>query len=518
MNWIEVSHGPEDERRYRESGSWPATVVDGVALAAEQHPSRLALVDRQRRYDYRKLDQAVDECASTLASSGLRDRDTAVLVAANECPSVIAYYALRRLGVVCVLVSDHAAANEIAYALERTEPQLALAPHRLISQLSERNPSRPWLCTEDAITGGTRKPTVKECRTPNEPAIVLFTSGSTARPKGVVHSTNTLRASSAMYNEAAALKVSDVIFLISPISSVTGVLQGLFMAPMLGACVVLEDRWDDTSSFDFLMNERATFYGGPDVVLRRLLDEADRRKISSVPLRAVSVGGTLLDDALLQRAENNFGIRVMRAYGSSEVPFSTTTAFDADFEERIELDGRPNREVLVRIGSSRDKAECLVRGPHMFLGYLDDEDNAEAFEDGWFRTGDAGDWRGDQLKIVGRLKEIVIRNGLKISMTAVEQAAQKLEFLEDAAVYGRPDQQTGERLVLAVRPQHGVTIDLQRVTDALLEGGLAKRSLPEELVIWNTPFPRTVTDKLSRAALAEQSLDHPHLFASRIEP
>ncbi len=512
-----IPHSPEDQGQYSQSASWPDMFVDPVTLSAASHPSQPAIVDHHRRFNYSELDEAIGGYATVLCAAGVREHDTVVLVASNDCPSVIAFHAIRRLNAISVLVSDHATRSEIAYVLQRTEPRLAIAPRYLLTELIDQNSSVEWYSSEEAISAGDFEPFAGVPATPNEPGIVLFTSGSTARPKGVIHSLNTLRASSAMYIKAAALKQSDVIFLISPLSSVTGVLQGLFMAPMLGSCVILENRWDDALTFDLMMNERATFYGGPDVVLRRLMDEADRRGLSSLPLRAVSVGGTLLDDALLRRAEKMFGIFVMRAYGSSEVPFSTTTPLELGFEERIELDGRPNDEVSVRIGSSQDESECLVRGPHRFLGYLDEEDNTDSFEEGWFRTGDAATWRGDELKIVGRLKEIVIRNGLKISMTAVEHAARKLPFVEDAAVFGVPDQETGERLVLALRPRDGAKIDFNTLMDALLETGLAKRSLPEELVIWDAPFPRTVTDKLRRPALAVDSVDRPHLFGSRLK-
>jgi acyl-CoA synthetase (AMP-forming)/AMP-acid ligase II len=308
-----------------------------------------------------------------------------------------------------------------------------------------------------------------------------------------------------------------VFLLISPLSSITGVLQALFMAPMLGACTVLEDQWDDVKTFDLLVKEQATFYGGPDVILRRLLDEAARRGVTSVFLRAVSVGGALLDKVLLRRAEASYGIFVMRAYGSSEAPFSTTTPHSADLEDRLDLDGRPNSGVEVRIGSQADENECLIRGPHLFLGYLDPADNDGAFESDWFRTGDIGVLRGDQLKIVGRLKEIVIRNGVKLSLHAVEEAALALPFVKDAAAFGRPDRETGEHLALAVRPAEGVSLDLEMLVDALLERGITKRHLPEELIIWDEPFPKTVTEKLNRAALAEQSMSRSRQFASRLE-
>jgi len=509
-------HLGDNERTYRTNGAWPDQVADPVATLASQDPDRPALVGRQERFDYGGLERAIGEFASVLLTKGVRAGEAVVLTAANECRSVIAFHAVRRIGSVCVLVSDHAGPAETALALERTEARLAIGPARLLGQLSDRHPSVEWLSCEERMAEDS-EPFMGNHSAPNSPAVVVFTSGSTSLPKGVVHSTNTLRVAARNYIEAAGLASSDVFLLISPLSSVTGVLQALFMAPMLGACAVLEDQWGDAQTFDLLVAEQATFYGGPDVVLRRLLDEAARRGVTSVPLRAVSVGGALLDKVLLRRAEATYGIFVMRAYGSSEAPFSTTTPHTAGLEDRLDLDGRPNTGVEVRIGSQADESECLIRGPHLFLGYLDPSDNDGAFESDWFRTGDIGVLHGEQLKIVGRLKEIVIRNGIKLSIHAVEEAALGLSFVKDAAAFGRPDEETGEHLVLALRPTEGVSLNLETVVDALLERGITKRQLPEELIIWDEPFPKTVTEKLNRAALAEQSMGRRRQFASRLE-
>jgi acyl-CoA synthetase (AMP-forming)/AMP-acid ligase II len=509
-------HFGANERKYRTNGAWPDEAADPVASAASQDPDRLALVGRAERFDYGGLDRAIGEFASVLLATGVQPGEAIVLVAPNDCRSVIAFHAIRRIGAVCVLVSDHAGPAETALAIERTEARLALSPAYLLEQLSGRHPAVEWLSCQGPMSEHAG-PLMGDRSEPNSPGVVVFTSGSTSLPKGVIHSTNTLRVAATNYIEAAGLDGVDVFFLISPLSSITGVLQALVMAPMLGACAVLEDQWDDTQTFDLLVAERATFYGGPDVVLRRLLDEAARRGVTSVPLRAVSVGGTLLDKDLLRRAESIYGIFVMRAYGSSEAPFSTTTPHTADLEDRLELDGLPNSGVEVRIGSQDDESECVIRGPHLFLGYLDRADNEGAFESDWFRTGDMGVFQGEQLKIVGRLKEIVIRNGIKLSIHAIEDAALGLPFIKDAAAFGRPDEETGEHVVLAVRLAEGASLDLETVVDSLLERGIPKRQLPEELIIWDEPFPKTVTDKLNRAALAEQSTGRHRQLASRLE-
>ena len=201
-------------------------------------------------------------------------------------------------------------------------------------------------------------------------------------------------------------------------------------------------------TFDLLVAEQATFYGGPDVVLRRLLDEAGRRGVTSVPLRAVSVGGALLDKDLLRRAESIYGIFVMRAYGSSEAPFSTTTPHTAGLEDRLELDGRPNtwRGSANRVAGRRERVPDSWTAPLSRLSRSEPTMRAHSSPTG-SAPGDIGVLHGEQLKIVGRLKEIVIRNGIKLSIHAVEEAALGLPFVKDAAAFGRPDKDTGEHLV-----------------------------------------------------------------------
>jgi acyl-CoA synthetase (AMP-forming)/AMP-acid ligase II len=114
-------------------------------------------------------------------------------------------------------------------------------------------------------------------RDADEPAMVIFTSGTTSRPKGVVHSLNTMLVATRNYVDAAELRATDNLFVISPLASVTGMMQAITVAPSLGAQLTIETRFDDAATFDFLVDTGATFFGGPDLLLDRVLDEAQRR-------------------------------------------------------------------------------------------------------------------------------------------------------------------------------------------------------------------------------------------------
>jgi len=429
---------------------------DIVETAAQEHGSRIYLIHRGGEVSYDELAERVSMASGGLADAGILPGDHVLLLMDNTAASVVAFYAARRCG----------------------------------------RPGHP--------------------PDPDGPGLVLFTSGTTSRPKGVVHSENTLRTAAKNFVGAAALTADDRLFLVSPLASITGVLQALCMAPMVGAAVVLEDRFEPSSSLDLLLSAGATFYGGPDVVLARLLRAAGERGIGSVGLRKVSLGGTMLDPMLLRTAEEDFGIRVTRAYGSSEVPFSTATPVTADVEVRLTTDGVALEGVEAKAGTKNDPSELAVRGPHVMLRYLDGEDNDAAFDDGWYCTGDIAEIDdAGRLRIVGRIKDVAIRNGLKVALPEVELAVARLDGIDACAAYRVADPETGEHVGIAVSAR--TVPELAAINRLLLAAGLSKSKLPEELVIWSGAFPYTDTGKLMRLDVSERARDLPKQVVARLE-
>jgi acyl-CoA synthetase (AMP-forming)/AMP-acid ligase II len=206
----------------------------------------------------------------------------------------------------------------------------------------------------------------------------------------------------------------------------------------------------------------------------------------------------------------------MRAYGSSEAPVSTSGLRTEPRAVRHADDGVALQDVEVRVGSPGDPGECCIRGPHIFLGYTDVEDDATAFDGEWFRTGDVAELRDKRVRIVGRLKDIVIRNGLKIPAAEVEDAVAEIPGVRECAAYAVADATTGERLAVALVLEDDAELSLADVTGALLSRGLPKYKLPEELVLWNESLPLNANGKVPRNTLDARSQGRPRLLADRL--
>ena len=500
--------------RYRTAGFWSPHPVDVVRFAAARHPSRLALQGRGIELTYAALDKRIDLACHAMAGAGVTASTPIVLVVGNDVDCVVAVHAAMRLDAVVLLVPRSAGAAQVADILARAGAGHGAAPNWAAvfdAQLASR-------CIWIELKHGERPSAVtprQPLRAADEPSFVLYTSGTTSRPKGVIHSLSTLIKASSNYIVAAGLGSDDRIFLVSPLASVTGVVQALFIGPMLSAPVVLEDRWDPAATCDLLVSSGATWYGGPDRLLDRVLDEAVARD-KRIPLRAVYLGGTMLDRRIVEHIEDDFGIVVMRAYGSSEVPVSTSGLRTEGRAVRHADDGVALADVEVRTGSIADPTECCIRGPHAFLGYTDADDDAQAFDGEWFRTGDVADLTGGRVRIVGRLKDIVIRNGMKIPAAEVEEAVARIAGVRECAAYSVADATTGERLAVAVVLDTDVEMSLVSVAESLVSAGLPKYKLPEELVFWDHPLPVNANGKVERSTLHERSAGRPRVLAERL--
>lgn len=483
----------------------------GLEAVAARSPQTIAVVDNSGSYTYAELLGSVGNAQQALHAGGVEAGGTVLLITPNCREAVAIYLAALRMGARIVLIDRRAGAADVRHAADATTPQLLVAQDELAAAVGPVGLA--VLSLSDAVDGERSHPI--PAADAGRGTVVMFTSGTSSRPKAVLHTMRSLLAGVRNMAHTLSFSSHDAPFLISPLASITGVAQ-LHLALECGARLLLEDAYSPAASLTRLIDLEATVFGGAPFVLESLLAEADRQRCQTLPLRAVAVGGASIPRALLEKAWQDYGIVPSRVYGSSECPIAYGSAPEDDLEGRLRDEGVAMPGTQARIDPAT--AELQIRGENVFDGYLDPQDNADAFtSDGWFRTGDQAVLTGGRLLISGRLKEVVARKGLKISLAEVDEMLRGMPGILAAASYGLPDAETGERLAVAIQLDGTSDLGLEDVTRWLLSAGLAKRKLPEQVVIWEEPLPETATGKVLRRVLADAGSGRPTHYGKRLQ-
>ena len=346
-------------------------------------------------------------------------------------------------------------------------------------------------------------------------SLLMFTSGTTGRPKGVLHSHRTLLADAQSIADLYRM-AGDVVYMPSPVGHVTGLVYGVLMPLLMDGSCVLQAEWDATAGADLIERHGGTVCVGATPFLRGLTDEYRRRGRRSA-LRAFICGGADVPPSLVREAEAALGAAVARAYGLTEMP-TVTCGGPGDPEAiRADTDGRLTGSSQARLarraswaggaGGDGGAGELEVRGPELCLGYLDPADTAASFTaDGWFRTGDLARLGPDRdVTIVGRSKDVVVRGGENISMKEVEDYLAAHPHIADVAIVGVPDDVLGERACAFVVARDGAPT-LAEMGSYLSAQGIARHKLPEYLLVVPA-LPRTLSGKIQKFRLRERAAE-----------
>jgi len=341
---------------------------------------------------------------------------------------------------------------------------------------------------------------------PDDRVVLMYTSGTTADPKGVQHSHRTLlaEATSRVYTHTGPGERSLGLF---PPGHIAGLLS-LLRILLLGTPTVIMQAWDATLAARLIDRHAVTSSGGAPVQLSGLLDQQANGMATLATLREFLTGAAPVAPSLIRRADAA-GITAYRSYGSSEHPTITTGSVADPLDQRAATDGRLVAGNQVRIvdsdgrdGPAGRDGEILSRGPELFTGYADAALNAAAFlPGGWFRTGDVGRLDGDgYLTITDRLKDIIIRGGENISSKEVEDLLITHPAIADVAVIPSPDPAMGERVcaVVVLRPGHSFGLEEARAHVAA--AGAARQKTPE-VIVRADELPRTPAGKVRKDVL-----------------
>lgn len=519
-------------REYYAAGYWQdQTIYARTRVAASRNPDKVAVLERSRTTSYRCLLDAADRLAGHLADAGLQSGDRVAIWLPSRAEVAAALLACSRNGYIACpsLHRDHTVGDIVALAQRMGakafigQPNYGADSDRsdVFSRLNEVETLRMHIRLEPADSNGTLFPDIPADAPDGAPhhdpeAIVYlaFTSGTTGRPKGVMHSSNTLLAPVRALARDWNLDADMVIYSLSPLSHNLG-FGAMLLALTGGGTLVAHDLARGQSVARRIAETGATFVFGVPTHAIDLLTELERGDVVSLPkLKGFRISGAAIPTDVAERLIA-VGVVPQSGYGMTEAGSHHYTLPEDDPALIVASSGRPYRGHEARIISGDDASvelpagtvgQIAGRGPSVMLGYFDDQLSTEsAFtSDGWFLTGDLG-WADEQgnIHITGRKKDVIIRGGHNIFPAKIENLASRFEAVGRAAAIPIPDKRLGERVCLVVT-RAGQS---DPAPDALLEfldqQGLSKYDMPEYLQIVES-IPLLPSGKLDKRRLSAQ--------------
>ena len=489
---------PSQARAYRRRGGpWDVPTLDALISA---HGGEI--VDGDTRLSPAQAEALVASLAGGLKSRGVTRGAAVAWQVPNSLAAAVLTRACWRIGAVAAPILHSFGAADVASVLEQIDPALVL-------ELPPDDASNP-VALADAL-GGPPVVTGACPSAPSDVALVLFTSGSTGRPKAVLHTHRGLSWKATLMAQVHGLGNNDAVLMPAPMAHISGLLNGVLVPGAAGMRSVLVRRFDPEQALGLVSRERISFLAGPPtffIAMATALRSATVAGTDVSSVRLISSGGASVTPAFVEDTARTFACRVKRTYGSTEAPTVTTSTDDDPFEKARDTDGRAVGEVELRVadpetGTPRatgSPGELWVRGPEMFVGYADPvQTSAVIAPGGWFRTGDLATVDEDGwLRIVGRLKDVIIRGGENISASEVEAALEAHPDVRHAVAVGYPDPLMGERVAAFV--ESTAPFDLEECRRWFASRGMAKFKTPEKVVRLDR-LPLLGSGKADRTAL-----------------
>ena len=504
--------------RWRAQGIWTdETLLDRLDAAPD---NRLAIVDGDVRGTIGDLRTAVNGYTSTLHELGVRPGEIVCFQLPNWWEAVAFCWAVWRCGAIASPITPTLRAREVRFILERTNARIIAVPRDFrgtdyVAMVRDTGFRGEIVVVRGDIAPAGVAPDLEVEIDVDDPAVVLWTSGTTSDPKGVVHTHQSLRVEADTIAAAHAMRPGESLLLPMPVTHVAGLTYGILLPVTSAIATVLMDTWEPERALQLVERESIAVMISTPVFLRTMVDHRAFELTDRTSVRMFSLGGAGVAPAMVREGAEAFGCWCKRTYGSTEYPTLTTGRLGDDPERDATTDGPLIGAAELRIVDPETLAdlptgtagELLVRGPEMFVGYLDAELDVDAFvAEGWLRTGDLARYDGEYLTIVDRLKDVIIRGGENISAQEVEALLVTHPSIAEAACVSMPDGLMGEKVCAYVIAHPGSGLTLESARAHLLAHGLARFKLPERLEL-RAALPRTASGKVRKSLLRDELRD-----------
>lgn len=523
------------------AGHWPGEVLtDHLDRAAAATPDKLAFKDSRRSVTYAQLKSEADRCARGLLDLGVQPGDVVSHQLPNWVEFAVVHLACVRIGAVSNPLIPIYREREVGFMVGFAESKVVVVPREFRgydypSMIARMTPSLPSVAhvlvvdAEDELAEGHRgfaefmatsgegdhDPSVLTGLRPDPDsvALLIFTSGTTGEPKGVMHTHNTLMAANRSIPERMGVDETTVVHMASTFAHLTGFLYGVCLPIQYGLSCIAQDVWNPTEFVDLVEEHGIGYTSGATPFLVDLLSNLPEDTERLRTLTRFCCMGAPIPRVMVRRAKEVLPtMAVLGGWGQTEDAL-VTIGVPGDPEDKIATDGRAWPGMEVRTVDMDDRpvppnteGRVQVRGPFVFVGYAKrlDQARAQLTEDGWFDTGDLATLDEDgYLSISGRTKDIIVRGGENIPVAYVENVLYENPEYARVAVVGIPDPRLQERACACIVPAEGSGLPtLESVREYLASKGVAKQYWPEKVVAMED-LPATASGKIQKFHLRE---------------
>ena len=526
-------------------GWWPdRTINDELEACLAECPDKLALTTVRvesgevRRFTYRELGTLADRIAVGLSRLGVGRSDVVAMQLPNGWQFSLLYLACSRIGAVINPLMPIFRERELSFMLKHGEAKVFVVPksfrgfdHEAMARSLQ--PALPDLKQVVVVDGDgpdsfesllsgpdwEKAPDAAEILSSNRPGPdditqLMYTSGTTGEPKGVMHSANTLMGNIVPYARRMRLGAGDVVLMASPMAHQTGFMYGLMMPIMLRARAVLQDVWQPAKATELIRAEGVSFTMASTPFLTDLTRIVQESGQPVPTLKAFLCAGAPIPGPLVEQARKVLGSKIVSAWGMTENGAVTLIELDDDDRRAVTTDGKALEGAEVKVVDPDGNAvapgvvgKLLVKSCSNFGGYLKRPQWNNTDADGWFDTGDQAyrDAEG-YIRISGRSKDVIIRGGENIPVFEVEALLYRHPAVAQVAIVAYPDERLGERACAVVVPKAGQTLDFAGMVEFLKARKLALQYVPEKLVLLDS-MPSTPSGKIQKFRLREMLRD-----------
>ena len=492
-----------------------AAMHHGLERAAARHGDRDALRMGDRHWSFGELDALADAFAHRLRDAGVTPGDRVAIMSSNRPELFVAVQAISKAGAASVLLSPAWKAAEVAHALELTSPVRGIADGAGVGLLAEllgadhaTDLDQPPLF--DALAGERGRGAVGVDVAGDDESVLVFSSGTTGMPKAVRHTHASMDHAVRHWVAALGLTADDRFQVATPPTHILGLLN-LLAAAAAGATVRLHARFDLEEVLRSIERDRITLEMAVAPIALAMANHPDLERYDLSSLRYVMWGATPVTEGVARTVTERTGVRWLPAYGASELPVITCNPVDRPDEWRLDSAGLPPDGVELRVADLESGAvlpagevgEIQVRSASAMAGYLPEAATADAFSDGWYRTGDVG-WIEPEgwVHLTDRAKEMIKVKGFQVAPAEIEGVLLGHPAVVDCAVFGIPDERSGEVPAAAVQLEPGRTVADGELAQLVADSLATYKRLHHVVVV--DAVPRLPSGKALRRTLRDE--------------